>query len=153
MTTRLDRFHRRAEEGWPELALRELSSGRKQSHWIWWVFPQLEGLGGSPISNRYALEDDDEARAFLDDSLLRSNLVAVTAAVRTQVDEGTPLAVLLGSAVDVRKLVSSLTLFGEICVPDRPEEAQLAADCRRILAAAAAQGVPPCATTLNALGL
>ena len=79
--------------------------------------------------------------------------MAVTAAVRTQVDEGTPLAVLPGSAVDVRKLVSSLTLFGEICVPDRPEEAQLAADCRRILAAAAAQGVPPCATTLNALGL
>ena len=41
MTARLDRFHRRAEEGWPELALRELSSGRKRSHWIWWVFPQL----------------------------------------------------------------------------------------------------------------
>ncbi len=62
-------------------AISELRAGRKTSHWIWWVFPQLAGLGTSGTATRYALSGRDEACAYLADEVLRSRLVeAVTAA-------------------------------------------------------------------------
>ena len=149
----LKRFHIRFEQGWQAIALKELTAGRKPSHWIWWVFPQLDGLSNSSVSERYALEDDDAARDFLDDELLRHGLVAVTAVVRQQLEAGRRLVELMGGAIDAHKLVSSLTLFASVCDPDIGSHQQLAVDCAVVLRLAAEQGLPPCTYTRDALGL
>ena len=65
----LDRFVR-AQEGVHEQALAELAAGRKRSHWMWFVFPQLAGLGRSATAQHYALTGLDEARAYLDHPVL-----------------------------------------------------------------------------------
>ncbi|HCH62031.1 MAG TPA: DUF1810 domain-containing protein [Deltaproteobacteria bacterium] len=153
MHTNLSRFHERAAEGWHAIALRELSSGQKQSHWMWWVFPQLDGLGNSPLANRYALEDDDESRSFVEDPILRSNLTEVTAAVVRALQAGRSPQALMGNATDVRKLVSALTLFAAVCDPDAASEQALRSSCERALGLLATHGHPRCAYTLDALGL
>ena len=112
----LDRF-RRAQEG-PvagfESALQEIRSGGKRGHWIWYVFPQLAGLGSSPMSLAYGIADAAEAEAYLRDPVLGQRLVAIAGAVAEQVRSGASLQQVLGSEIDVLKLVSSLTLFGSI---------------------------------------
>ena len=153
MPVDLKHFHTRLEQGWQAIALEELTAGRKRSHWIWWVFPQLDGLSHSSVAERYALEDDDSARDFLDDELLRQGLVAVTAVVRQQLEAGRRLVELMGGAVDARKLVSSLTLFAAVCDLDIGPHQQLAVDCAVVPRLAAEQGFPPCAYTRDALGL
>ena len=99
-------------------ALAELRAGRKTSHWIWYVFPQLRGLGRSSMAVRYALADGGEAAAYLRDPLLAQRLVAATAAVRGHVapvrGAGAPLDVVMGSDIDALKLVSSMTLFARV---------------------------------------
>ena len=60
------------------IALDELKSGKKQSHWMWFVFPQLEGLGQSEISQKFALEDGDHAREYLAHPLLGTRLLELT---------------------------------------------------------------------------
>ena len=114
---------------------------------------QLDGLSHSSISERYGLDDDDVAREFLADSVLLENLASVTAAVRSQLERGVRLFDLMGGTVDARKLVSSLTLFGAVCDPDRASHQQLHADCVVVLRLAAEQGFPPCTYTRDALGL
>ena len=75
----LDRFKRAQERtaGGIATALGELQAGRKQSHWIWYIFPQLEGLGSSPMAQRYAIRSLDEARAYLDHPVLGPNVDVV----------------------------------------------------------------------------
>ena len=132
-------------------ALAELRAGRKQSHWIWYVFPQLAGLGRSSTATYYGLADVDEARAYLRDPVLGERLLTASAAVRDHLTRATPprLDRLMGSEIDALKLVSCMTLFAHVARRDVPA---MAAHAEAILAAAAAQGYPRCAFTERAVG-
>lgn len=89
-------------------ALAELRAGRKASHWMWFVFPQFDGLGFSAMSRRYAIRSLDEARAYLDHELLGARLLECTAAVN-RLEERSAHAI-FGSPDDM-KFRSSMTLF------------------------------------------
>lgn len=142
-------------------ALAELRAGRKRSHWIWYVFPQLAGLGHSPMAMHYALAGVAEAAAYLRDPVLGERLVTAAAVVREQLGAGVPLESLMGSQIDALKLVSCLTLFEAVATHARASvgaDAEtgaridaIATHARAILAAAAAQGYVRCAFTERAL--
>ena len=104
---RLDRFVSAQAER-HEAALAEIRRGRKRSHWMWFVFPQLAGLGHSAIARTYAIASLDEARAYLDHPILGERLRACVAALQ-DLDQSDPEAVF--GPVDALKLRSSLTLF------------------------------------------
>jgi uncharacterized protein (DUF1810 family) len=106
----LDRF-KEAQARDFEVALGELRSGRKSSHWIWFIFPQLESLGFSTTAKFYGLRGVDEACDYLRDALLCERLFLVTRAVVEQLTRGVRLEVLMGGVPDVLKIISSLTLF------------------------------------------
>jgi uncharacterized protein (DUF1810 family) len=89
-------------------ALAELRAGRKRSHWMWFVFPQLAGLGRSPASKYYALSGREEARDYLEHPILGRRLVECAEAL-IALPTGDPVAIL--GAVDAQKLQSSMTLF------------------------------------------
>jgi uncharacterized protein (DUF1810 family) len=97
-----------AQEGVYEHALAELASGRKRSHWMWFVFPQLAGLGRSATARRYAIASLDEARAYLAHPVLGRRLCECTQAVNALTDRS--LAQIFGSPDDL-KFRSSMTLF------------------------------------------
>jgi len=94
-----------------DTALTEIRRGRKTSHWIWYIFPQLAGLGRSAMAEKYAIRDLAEACDYLRDPLLRARYEEITAAVSDQLARGIALEDLMGSRIDALKLVSSLTLF------------------------------------------
>jgi uncharacterized protein (DUF1810 family) len=89
-------------------ALAELRDGRKTSHWMWFVFPQIAGLGSSPMAQRYAISSLDEARAYLAHPVLGDRL-RESARALTGLDTRSPDEVLGG--IDAMKLRSSMTLF------------------------------------------
>ena len=91
-----------------DTALRELRAGGKRSHWMWFVFPQVAGLGRSATAQRYAITSLDEARAYLGHSVLGPRLVESARAL-VELGGDDPAAVL--GPVDARKLRSSMTLF------------------------------------------
>ena len=91
-----------------DAALRELRRGRKQTHWMWFVFPQVSGLGHSPTAQHYAISGLDEARAYLVHPVLGPRL-REAAGVVAQLRESDPVAVL--GPIDAMKLRSSMTLF------------------------------------------
>ena len=97
-----------------EIALQELRQGRKRSHWIWYIFPQVAGLGFSPMAHRYAIHSRDEAIAYLAHELLGPRLRECAQAV---------LAIESRDIIDVMgypdnlKLRSSMTLFAELSPP------------------------------------
>jgi uncharacterized protein (DUF1810 family) len=97
-----------AQDGVYARALAELKRGRKESHWMWFVFPQLAGLGSSPMAQRYALRSLDEARAYLAHPVLGRRLREVTEAVNAV--EGRTAHAIFGSPDDF-KFRSSMTLF------------------------------------------
>ena len=99
----------------------ELSAGRKRSHWMWFVFPQVEGLGFSAMAERYAISGLAEARAYLAHPLLGARLRECCALVLAC--DGVSAHTIFGSPDDM-KLRSSLTLFAQAA----PEE-RLFADC------------------------
>ncbi|MEU4420468.1 DUF1810 domain-containing protein [Actinoplanes sp. NPDC024001] len=103
----LDRFVR-AQDGIYETALAELTAGSKRSHWMWFVFPQLAGLGSSPTAQRYAIRDLAEARAYLAHPVLGPRLTECCAALLRH--EGRDAERILGYPDDL-KLRSSMTLF------------------------------------------
>lgn len=70
-----------AQESFYAQALKEIRNGRKTSHWIWFIFPQVRGLGHSVMSDHYAINSLDEAKAYLDDPVLRSRLVEISTAL------------------------------------------------------------------------
>jgi uncharacterized protein (DUF1810 family) len=136
-----------------ERALAEITAGRKRSHWMWYIFPQLAGLGLSPTSVHYAIADRDEAEAFLADPRLGPAFGRLVDAVWHQVvADGRSLRTLFGSPDD-QKLVSSLTLFATVAddLEPTPERTTLVTQADEVLAAATAQGRPRCATTAAAL--
>ena len=110
----LSRF-RNAQEHSYAAALSEIQSGRKKSHWMWFIFPQLRGLGHSYMAFHYGIVDLDEAEAYLADPVLGGRLLEISRALLS-LPEHNATAV-MGSPDDL-KLRSSMTLFA--CVPDAP---------------------------------
>src|SRR4051812_17756396 len=104
----------RAQEQHYEQALAEIRSGRKRSHWMWYIFPQCEGLGSSPISRRYSIKSLAEAKAYLNHPLLGPRLIACIEAV--MVVQGRSASELFGSPDDM-KLQSCATLFACVSAP------------------------------------
>jgi uncharacterized protein (DUF1810 family) len=89
----------------------ELRRGQKQSHWMWFIFPQFAGLGHSPMARRFAISSREEAVAYLADAILGSRLRECTALVNAV--EGRTIREILGSPDDF-KFRSSMTLFGAL---------------------------------------
>ncbi|MBQ6510336.1 MAG: DUF1810 domain-containing protein [Flexilinea sp.] len=99
-----------------EQALREIRAGHKQSHWIWYIFPQLKELGYSSTAKYYGIRDLEEAKAFLAEPTLRAHLLEICGALLA-LDTDDPHAVM--GYPDELKLRSSVTLFRE-AEPDCP---------------------------------
>ena len=96
-------------------ALTELRAGSKRSHWMWFVFPQISGLGHSSMAQRYAIRDSDEASAYLAHPLLGQRLEECAQALLQHSER--PVRQILGSPDDL-KLRSSMTLFAAVA-PER----------------------------------
>lgn len=110
-----------AQEHAHDRVLAELRSGRKTGHWIWFIFPQIAGLGSSEMSRYYAISSLDEARAYLADPVLGARLresASVVLAIRDRSAEQ-----IFGS-LDAMKVRSSMTLFHR-AAPDEPVFAQM----------------------------
>ena len=107
MTDDLNRFVV-AQEGMYDRALAELREGRKRTHWIWFVFPQIAGLGMSATSQRFAIASLDEARGYLAHPVLGPRLRECAAALLAHADRSAED--MLGG-IDAVKLRSSMTLF------------------------------------------
>ena len=99
-----------AQERDYKTALSEIRSGRKRSHWIWYIFPQLKSLGYSPVAKKYGISDLGEARAYLENATLRARLTEISGAL-LELDSSDPGEV-MGYPDDL-KLRSSMTLFRE----------------------------------------
>jgi uncharacterized protein (DUF1810 family) len=112
--TDLDRFVS-AQEGVHDTAVAELRAGRKRTHCMWFVFPQLAGLGSSPTAQRYALSGLDEAREYLAHPVLGPRLHEAAEAILSV--EGRNAGEILGYPDDL-KLRSSMTLFGAAAPED-----------------------------------
>lgn len=113
----LNRFVTAQNEGGSyDGALSELRQGRKSSHWMWFVFPQVAGLGRSATSRRYAVADLSEARAYLAHPVLGPRLLEAASVVA---ESGAASAAHLLGGIDAQKLRSSMTLFMR-AVPGEP---------------------------------
>ena len=98
-----------------ETALAEMVKGGKMNHWIWYIFPQIKGLGHSPNAQFYGVRDLDEARAYLAHPILGKRLREITNAVLTHKDKD--IYEIMGSSIDALKFRSSMTLF-DLVSPD-----------------------------------
>ncbi len=136
--TDADLFLEAQDTVWTDV-LAELESGKKTSHWIWFVFPQLAALGQSNASQLYGIHDLAEARAYLDHPQLRDRLVQVSRLMLGHA--GTDPVDILGD-IDAVKLRSCMTLFAR--VPGAPGEFD------QVLAAF--YGGDPCPKTIALLG-
>ena len=103
-------------DGTYDAAVRELRAGRKTSHWSWFVFPQLRGLGSSALAVRYGIAGRDEAVAYLAHDVLGARL---RRCARVVVGSGAVTAESLMGGVDALKLRSSMTLFSQVADDDR----------------------------------
>lgn len=99
-----------------DTALAEIRAGRKASHWMWYIFPQLKGLGRSSTSEYYGLSGIKEAQAYLSDPILKARLIEITDAVIAHKDKS---AEEIFGGIDAKKLRSCMTLFS-IAAPDIP---------------------------------
>jgi len=111
----LQRFLDAQETAFP-VALAELQQGQKHSHWMWYMFPQLQGLGHSATAHYYGLRDGAEARAYAQHPQLGSRLVLLCATLLAL--PSTDATRVFGSPDD-KKLRSCMTLFDSVC-PDQP---------------------------------
>lgn len=106
----LNRFLDAQHEIYP-IALQEMRAGRKQSHWMWFIFPQIDGLGSSPAARHYAVKSRNEAEAYLRHPVLGARLLECAEAVLSIT--GRSAREILGSPDDL-KLRSSATLFAAV---------------------------------------
>jgi len=106
----LDRFIEAHNDDYNR-ALNEVKSGRKLTHWMWYIFPQIAGLGMSETAQYYEIKSLDEARAYLNNELLRSHLIEISS-VLLELYTNDPVEVF--GDVDALKLKSSMTLFSYI---------------------------------------
>ena len=104
-----------------DTALREIRAGRKRSHWMWYIFPQLQGLGFSSTAQFYGIRDLEEAKDYMEHPILGARLVEIGQALLT-LETSDPGAV-MGYPDDL-KLRSCMTLF-ELAAPDQPVFAQV----------------------------
>lgn len=100
-----------AQESFYKAALREIRNGQKDGHWIWFIFPQMKGLGYSPMSQNYGITSLDEARAYLAHPILRAHLIEITEVLLGH--KGKSAYDILGS-IDAIKVRSCMTLFDTI---------------------------------------
>ena len=98
-----------AQETSYKTALAEIKHGRKSSHWIWYIFPQLKALGRSVTAQYYGIENLDEAREYLANTTLRERLLEISGALLEL--ENNDIEYIMGSSIDKVKLLSSMTLF------------------------------------------
>ena len=105
----LDRFLN-AQAGSYDTALREIQSGYKRSHWMWYIFPQIQGLGFSSTAQYYSISDLEEAKAYLQEPTLRARLLEISQALLELPSKN---ASTIFGFPDDRKLRSSMTLFAE----------------------------------------
>lgn len=127
-------------------AIAELNGGGKRTHWMWFIFPQVAGLGTSPTAVHYAIHDRTEAEAFLRDPGLGPRYRTLVDAVWRQVTGGVTLRELFGRPDD-QKLVSSLTLFAAVADDLGDEWTATVSRANEILDHAHAQGLPRCTVT------
>ena len=105
---RLERFLKAQEQTY-SVALKEIQDGKKIGHWIWYIFPQLKGLGRSYNSNYYGITDKNEAKAYLNHPILAERLGEITEALLALPKALTAKDILGG--IDAMKVKSSMTLF------------------------------------------
>lgn len=110
----LRRFKEAQKEAFPR-ALEEIRQGRKRSHWIWYIFPQLKGLGHSWEAEYYGISGKNEAVAYLNDPQLSENLISISHALLA-LEQNDPVEI-MGGEIDAMKLFSCMTLFEAVC-PD-----------------------------------
>jgi hypothetical protein len=103
----LSRFTKAQEQDF-KTAFKEIKNGRKISHWMWYIFPQIQGLGKSSTSQYYGIKDLNEARAFINDPYLGGNLKKISMAL-LELEENNAVAI-FGKPDDI-KLKSCMTLF------------------------------------------
>jgi uncharacterized protein (DUF1810 family) len=106
----LQRFVDAQSGGVYEQALAEIRAGQKQSHWIWFIFPQHRDLGRSPTAKYYGLSGEEEARAYLAHPLLGARYRECVAAVRAWLGKGRSLEAIFGG-LDAMKFRSSVEIF------------------------------------------
>lgn len=99
-----------------KIALEEIKSGKKRSHWMWYIFPQLKGLGMSETSKYYGIDGLDEAKEFMHHPVLGQNLVLISSEL---LKLNIPNATEIFGTPDDRKLFSSMTLFSFV-LPENP---------------------------------
>ena len=119
MTESTDPFHLNrfveAQDRVYKTVVAELTAGQKRTHWMWFIFPQIDGLGHSPMAKRYAIKNIDEARSYLIHPVLGPRLVEC--AQRLLDLKGRSLWDIFGDPDDM-KLVSCMTLFAQAAGPD-----------------------------------
>lgn len=106
----LERFLK-AQEYFYQVAYAEIKEGYKRSHWMWYIFPQIKGLGRSSMSEYYGITYLDEARAYLEDDVLGTRLREICEALLKHSDKS---AMDIFGGVDSMKLKSSMTLFDKV---------------------------------------
>lgn len=111
----LERFYKAQEHDY-ETALSEIRNGRKESHWMWYIFPQVAGLGRSTMAEYYAIRSREEAKAYIEDPLLGKRLIEISQAL-LQVESDDTGKVM--GWPDNLKLWSCMTLFAEVA-PEQP---------------------------------
>ena len=99
-----------------EIALKEMKAGQKQNHWIWYIFPQIQGLGHSPNSQYYGINGLNEAKAYLQHPVLGARLREITQEVLNHA--GKSIYAIMGAPIDAKKFKSSMTLFDAISPDD-----------------------------------
>lgn len=107
----LQRFLDAQENNYAD-ALREIKQGYKQNHWIWFIFPQMRGLGRSYMAEYYGISSIEEARAYLDHPTLKSRLIEISTALLQHKGRSTAYEIL--GTIDAIKVRSSMTLFDHI---------------------------------------
>ena len=106
------------QESYYDEALKEIKSGYKSGHWIWWIFPQMRGLGFSPLSQKYGIESLYEAHAYFEHPVLKKRLMEITHTLLTDAyDVNTDIEEILGP-VDAMKVKSCMTLFDVVSPHD-----------------------------------
>ena len=101
-----------AQESYYADALKEIKQGYKQSHWIWFIFPQMRGLGRSYMAEYYGISSIEEARAYLDHPTLKARLIEISTALLQHKGKSTAYEIL--GTLDAMKVRSSMTLFDQV---------------------------------------
>ena len=111
----LERFYKAQEYDY-ETALSEIRNGRKESHWMWYIFPQIAGLGRSTTAEYYAIKSKEEAKAYIEDPVLGKRLIEISQALLQVSSDDAEMVM---GWPDNLKLRSCMTLFAEVA-PEQP---------------------------------